>query len=249
MPVNRDFIWRALKRIADEENEKILKELTSVDSQFSQAGRLNSHSWRATRATTAVDGVKRAGTRMMEEVRSLVGSDAPGFAEEVGALMARLAHPLVEGHRNIQMHGRSAAIPAEIEESCQSLANALRGVRASIIDDLTHRQVSSSPASVHIGKLTANAPVTVAGRDAFQHVEGFDVAALVGVLAEVRKVIEASRLTAEQQESLSDDLAAIEAVSKDQKRDVGRVVRLMQRLRGTLKEVGVPVAAGVVELG
>ena len=96
--MDREFVLRALKRIADEEDDIILGELAELDSLFSKAQRLNCPSWRAERQRTVATGVKRAGARMMGEVRGLAGIDAPAFAEETGTLVARLANPLVLGN-------------------------------------------------------------------------------------------------------------------------------------------------------
>jgi hypothetical protein len=51
----------------------------------------------------------------------------------------------------------------------------------------------------------------------------------------------------EQREGLIDDIAAIEAVAQQPSPDTGRLGRLAKRLALGLKDVALPVVAGVVE--
>jgi hypothetical protein len=247
MPVNRAFILDALRRIAYEERDVILRELASVDTLFSLGQRMNSPGWRMERQTKAVEGVKRAGERLKAEVRGLAGAEAPSFAEEVGALVGDVTTPIVASQWDIPING-----PAEVTFPSQSLAEALYKVRTAVVDDLAHPPVQSTPAPGSLAGRDINiinpaAPFAIAGRDAHQHVEGFDAAGLLDVLAKVKDMVEASQATANQRERLSDDLATFEVMAQQQKPDVGRLGRMAKRLVGVLKDVAIPAAAGLLE--
>jgi hypothetical protein len=244
------FVLRALQQIAEEEDDAILSALTQVDSLFSKAGRLNSPGWRAERQKTIVAGVKHAGDRMKAEARQLGAADARNLSEEVGAFVARLSNSLVEKHRQIQMHGKVAAIPTEVEQSCQALVEALHKVQTDVMDDLKYRLISSPAASaptVHIGNLTAGGHIAIGAGDVSQVVHGFDVGALFSLLAEVKRIVEQAQLGGDQHELVRDSVATIEVLAQQPKADAGLVARTVKRLAGVLKDVGVPVASGVVE--
>jgi hypothetical protein len=131
------------------------------------------------------------------------------------------------------------------------LVAALLKIKEATHDNLAHRpvQATRAPASLTVRdiNITAGGHVAVAGRDVHQHVEGFDVAALLVMLAQVRQTIEASSIGTGQRERLIDDIVAIEAVAREAQPDVSRVGRMVKRLGGVLKQVGIGVGVTVLE--
>ena len=244
MAVDREFVLRALKRIVDEEEAAIFRELSRVDSTFIRAGHGGGSSpcvLERHRVTEAE--VNRAATRIMNEVRKLAGREAPTLAEDAGLWVGHLTHRLLTQYREQNIMGLTR----------EQLAAALVAIREKVVDDLQNRPIPPSNASAPVGGVninSINAPggnVAVGGRDAIQHVEDIDVGGLMAVLLQVRLAIDAASISPEHRESLIDDISAMEAVAQQPSPDIGRLLRLAKRLVVGLKDVALPVIAGVVE--
>jgi hypothetical protein len=240
MPVDADFIQRSLQRIVEEEERVILRKLSDVDTQFVKAGQGGGSSrWTMERHRVTEEGVAHAAELIKKEVRELAGEDAPKFADVGEAAVGHLGHRLLGQYRT------------SLGPTKDVLIAALLKIKAATRDDLTHRPVQAAPAPGSLAgrdiNINATGHVAVAGRDAHQHVEGFDAAGLVDVLAKVKDMIEASQATADQRERLSDDLASFEVMAHQPKPDIGRLGRMTKRLVGVLKEVSIPAAAGLLE--
>jgi hypothetical protein len=248
----REYLRRKLDSLADDALPDIRILIQQVDTGFVIGGRMNSPSWMQERAQAAVYGLRSAGAEMMAEVRSIAGADAPSLAEDTGTAVARLGDQLVKDHRERVMPGKGAAVQPnteEAEQSCQQLEAALREQREAVIYDLKCRPTQSPTAQAPlVGTIiSGGGHVAVAGRDAVQHIEALDVGELLGLLQQVRQDIEASHIAPEQRERLIDDVAAIEVMAKQPDADKSRLLRLTKRLWDGAKEVGLHVAAGLLE--
>jgi hypothetical protein len=240
MAVDHEFIERSLLRIVEDEERKILRELSQVDSMFIKAGHGGGSSrWTMERHRIAEAGVDRAAMRMIDEVRQLAGQEAPNRAEDAGISVGHLTHRLLSQYR------------PGLGPTKEQHTMALLKIREKAIDDLRNRPVpvAAAPASL-AGRdinITAGGHVAVAGRDAAQHVEGLDIAGLLAILSQVRQGVETSQLAAEDREALTDQVAAIEAVALQPKPDESRVTRLTKRLWPAVKALGQPVVADLLE--
>jgi len=241
MAVDREWILRALERIVDEEETAIFRELSQVDSTFISKGHVGgSTPWVSERHRVTQAGVNRAATKIMNEVRELAGREAPTLAEDAGLWVGHLTQRLLSRYREQNVLGPTR----------EQLTETLAAIREKVVDDLQNRPVPNAPASrggVHINSINAGGSVAVGGGDVVQHVEGIDVSALVAVLLQVRQAIDAASIPLEQRERLIDDISAIEAIAQQPTPDTGRLGRLAKRLVVGLKDVALPVVAGVVE--
>jgi hypothetical protein len=240
MPVDRSFIERSLQRIVEEEERTILRKLSDVDTVFIKSGHGGGSSrWTMERHRVTEEEVSRAADRMMSEIRGLAGKDAAQFAEDGAAAVGHLGQLLLNHYR------------AGLGPTKEGLIEALAKVKERTRDDLTYRPVQPTPAPGSLAgrdiNINATGPVAIAGQDAHQHVEGFDAAGLLDVLAKVKDMVEASKTTSDVRVKVSDEITGIEHEAAQAHPDVSRISRLMKRLGGTLKEVGLPVAAGVAE--
>jgi hypothetical protein len=187
--------------------------------------------------------VSRVADRTMSDIRELAGGEAPKFADVGEAAVGHLVDRLLE-------HYRAGLGPTKDE-----LTAALTKIKRRTHDDLTHRPVQPAPApdflvGGDLNIINPSGPVAVARGDVHQHVEGFDFGALLEVLAELRRTVEASQMSTDQRRNLTDDISAIEAVAKQPKPDAGLVKRMGARLWKTLEAAGVPilVSVGTAEL-
>jgi len=246
MVVPRGYVLRAAGKLIDEERHEIFKTLSRTDERSSRSGRMNSPSWRSERHRVIVAGVIVAGNRIMAEVRVHAGAKAPSFAEDVGALVARLSDSLVEGNREILMLGGTDVPIIEVEQSCQKLADALQEVCERVVENLKHgstRDVSSSQSlaggniNIHAGEL-----VSLGDGDFSQNApEDFDAAGLVALLSQLRSVLEASRTAAGRQLMLRNQIRAIQILAQSPQPDRALLARSGSRLLLEVKAANLPV--------
>jgi hypothetical protein len=81
--MDRDLIRRRLDKVAENERCAILQQVAGVDTAYCQ-GENNSSRWIMERAHAIAIGMRRAGARMAEEIRSVAIEDASALAEETG---------------------------------------------------------------------------------------------------------------------------------------------------------------------
>jgi hypothetical protein len=81
--MDRDFVRKRLDKIAESERRTTLQEVAGVDATYSH-GKGNSSRWVMERAHAIAMGMRRAGTRMAEEVRAVAVEDVSVLAEEAG---------------------------------------------------------------------------------------------------------------------------------------------------------------------
>ena|SRR5215472_15149748 len=101
MTTNRDFVLRRLQTIVDDEEEAILVDEMKAISNGMLHGHTVSGSSRVTleRHRVTKEGVRRAAAKMSDEVRAIVGSDAPSFVEDLDEAMRQLVDRLLEKYR------------------------------------------------------------------------------------------------------------------------------------------------------
>jgi hypothetical protein len=185
MALDRDFVVRTLQGIVEDEEEAILRELNEVVSKGLLLGHTISGSSRLTleRHRVTKEGVQRAASKMVDQVRAIAGQDAPSLAEEADISIHNLIDRLLSTYR------------AGLGPTQEELATELHRVRERVVDDLRHRPISPSDAHVPLVggdlNISAGGSVAVAGGSVVQHVEGIDLAALVAVLLQVRQAIDA----------------------------------------------------------
>jgi hypothetical protein len=248
MPAKRDYVVGCLAKISEEEQRVVFADLAALDSQFSVGERLNSPGWRLAREEMAVKGLKRAGKRMMAELREIAGTDAPAFADEGGAAVARLADILMAAHHARQIGGRNPATPEDIEASCRRLAEALNKERQDVIDDLKYRDVSvvgNAPLAGRDININAGGHVAVGGRDAAQHIQGVDIVALLALLSQLQEEIEAAQIADDKRDELLDQVEDIQATARRPKPNPTLLRTLVTKLWSGVKAVGIPVSAEV----
>jgi hypothetical protein len=248
MPVERDYLVGRLAKISEEEQRLVFAELTTLDSQFSLGQRLNSPGWRLAREEVAIKGLKRAGKRMMDELREIAGTDAPAFADEGGAAVASLADVLTTAHHARQIGGRNPASPEDIEASCRRLAVALNKERQEVIDDLRYRPVPVVGNSQLAGRdinINAGGHVSVGGRDAAQDIQGLDTVALVALMSQLQEQIEAAQIADDKRDELLDQLEDIQATARRSKPAPSLLRALATKLWSGVKAVGIPVSTEV----
>ena len=248
MPVERAYLVQHLAKISEEEQRVVSAELAALDSQFSLGERLNSPGWRLAREEVAVKGLKRAGKRMMAELREIAGTDAPAFADEGGAAVARLADILTAAHHAKQIGGRNPPTPEDIEASCRRLAEALSKERQDVIDDLRYRDVSvvgNGPLAGRDININAGGHVSVGERDAAQHIQGLEIAALLALLPHLQEEIEAAQIADDKRDELLDQMEDIQATARRPKADPTLLKSLATKLWSGVKAVGIPVSAEV----
>jgi hypothetical protein len=96
-----------------------------VDASFFHC-RNNSPRWILERARVIAIGMRRAGTRMAEEVRAIAKEDASDLAEEAGKWLGCLGDSLVGAHRHRLMAGVGLGLRSVVARSCEHLAAELR---------------------------------------------------------------------------------------------------------------------------
>jgi hypothetical protein len=137
MVVDRTHVSWRIEKITYEEHISLLREVAAVDARFFEQGRGYSPDWMSERARVIAVGLRRAGARIADEVRTIAAEDAPEFAAEAGAWIGRLSARFVSLHRQRLMSGRGPATPAEVEGACNHLADVLLRECKYLIDE-TH---------------------------------------------------------------------------------------------------------------
>lgn len=123
--MDRDLIRRRLDKVAESERCAILQQVAGVDTAYCQ-GENNSSRWIMERAHAIAIGMRRAGTRMAEEIRSVAIEDAAALAEETGKWLGYLGDSLIGAHRHRLMAGAGSLMPTIVATSCDHLAAELR---------------------------------------------------------------------------------------------------------------------------
>ena len=123
--MDRDFIRKQLDRVAENEHHATLQELARVDASYNH-GESNCSRWILARAHAVANGMRRAGTRMAEEVRAVAVEDASVLAEEAGKWLGYLGDSLIGAHRHRLMAGAGSRLPTIVATSCHHLAAELR---------------------------------------------------------------------------------------------------------------------------
>ena len=123
--MDRDLIRRRLDKVAESERRAILQQVAGLDAAY-RRGENNSSRWILERAHAIAIGVRRAGTRMAEEIRSVAIEDASALAEETGKWLGYLSDSLIGAHRHRLMAGAGSRMPTVVATSCDHLAAELR---------------------------------------------------------------------------------------------------------------------------
>jgi hypothetical protein len=123
--MDRDFIRKRLDKVAENERRAILQQVAGVDAAYHH-GRGHSSRWILERAHAIAMGMRRAGTRMAEEIRAVAIEDASALAEEAGKWLGYLGESLIGAHRHRLMAGDGSLMPTIVATSCDHLAAELR---------------------------------------------------------------------------------------------------------------------------
>jgi len=126
--MDRDFVRKRLDKIAESERRTTLQEVAGVDATYSH-GQSNSSRWIMERAHAIAMGMRRAGTRMAEEVRAVAVEDVSVIAEEAGKWLGYLGDSLIGAHRHRLLAGAGSRLPTIVATSCDHLAAKLRRER------------------------------------------------------------------------------------------------------------------------
>jgi hypothetical protein len=202
-------------------------------------------------AQVITDGLARAGAKMADEVREIAGDTAPKYANFAHIALYALGEQIMGVYRHRIMVGRDTTVcPPEVEQACERLAKLVDRECKHAFEAVKHRW---SRVSNHTGvsardiNINTSGPVAVAGGSVVQHVVGFDIGALNAVLTQVKQIIEVAYLDDDQRHVVQGDIATIEALAYQPKPDANALKHMAKRLAGLLKDVGVSVAAGVME--
>ena len=123
--MDRDSIRRRLDKVVESERHAILQQVAGLDAA-SREGESNSSRWILERAHAIAIGMRRAGTRMADEIRSVAIEDASALAEETGKWLGYLGDSLIGAHRHRLMAGAGSRMPTVVATSCDRLAAELR---------------------------------------------------------------------------------------------------------------------------
>jgi hypothetical protein len=108
-----------------DEHRTILQQVAGVDAAY-RHGQDNSSRWILERAHAIALGMRRAVTRVAEEVRTVAPEDASVLAEEAGKWLGCLGDSLVGAHRHRLMAGVGSSLTTIVATSCDHLAPELR---------------------------------------------------------------------------------------------------------------------------
>jgi hypothetical protein len=248
MVVDRGHVSWRIEKITYQEHVFILREVAAVDAQFFEQGRGYSRDWMSERARVITLGLGRAGARIADEVRTIAAEEAPEFAAEASAWIGRLSARFVSLHRQRLMSGRGPATPAEVEEACNQLADALLRECKDVIDELTQRSVPSTNTGALLKPdINTARLVVVGGRDAVQQSPLIDVGALLTILFEIRSSIGTLRMDPARRRTLFKQIAAIEDFAQRPKPHQGTLLGLVTRLAPMLKMARAVEATEIVE--
>ena len=126
--MSRNSIKKRLDKIAENEHRAILQQVAGIDAAY-RHGQENSSRWILERAHAIALGIRRAGTGMSEEVRTIALEDASVLAEEAGKWLGCLGDSLVGAHRHRLMAGVGSSLTTIVATSCDHLAAELRRER------------------------------------------------------------------------------------------------------------------------
>ena len=126
--MDRDFVRKRLDKIAENEQRTIHQQVAGVDAVY-RHGQGNSSRWILERAHAIAMGMRRAGTKMAEEVRATALEDASVLAEEAGKWLGCMGDSLVGAHRHRLMAGVRSSLTTIVATACDHLAAELRRER------------------------------------------------------------------------------------------------------------------------
>src|SRR5690348_7778826 len=119
--MDRDLIRKQLDKVAERERRAILQQLAAVDAIY-RHGESHSTRWILERAHAIALGMRRAGAKLAEEIRSFAIEDGSAPAEETSKWLGYLGDSLIGAHRHRLMAGAGSRMPTMVATSCDNLA-------------------------------------------------------------------------------------------------------------------------------
>jgi len=146
------------------------------------------------------------------------------------------------------MSAKVQATPAELEAACSYLADALLGECKDVVDDLRYRPTPTiNPEPLPDLDTNAGSLVVVGGRDVIGQVQRINVGALLAIMSEVRRSIEALRIDTARRGALFDQIKAVEAFAARPQPHQAMLLALVKCLPPALRMVGAKDAREMVE--